>query len=275
MHLPTPFAIRWLVRDTFRQARASGACWLTWTVTAVCVVGCLTLSTDQGGRELQLGLGSWVAGAVGMLLALLWTASLLPTFLQPAAVAVLLAKPLPRWGLLAGRCLGVLAFVAVQALTFLGATWLALGLRTGTWEPRYWLSLPLLLLHFAIFFAFAAMLAVATRSTVVSVLGTVLFWALCGAVNLAHHALHAIPDLAGLRESVGRGAEVGYWVLPKPLDLHALLLNAVQDRGPGGPSFSALVDGGLYSPSLSVLSSAAYALVLFGIAAHDFLKADY
>ena len=59
-----------------------------------------------------------MADAVGLLLALLWTASFLPTFLEPAAVAVLLAKPVPRWQLLVGKFAGVLAFVAFQAARF-------------------------------------------------------------------------------------------------------------------------------------------------------------
>ena len=37
-----------------------------------------------------------VADTAGVLLALLWTAGFLPTFLEPAAVTVLLAKPAPR-----------------------------------------------------------------------------------------------------------------------------------------------------------------------------------
>jgi hypothetical protein len=306
MRFPPWSAIRWLVQDTFHQARASGVCWLTWGVTVACAVGCLTITLREGGggepsaetrvelaagsiafhvpggtvdavREVQVRLGGWVAGAAGMLLAMLWTAGLLPAFLQPAAAAVLLAKPVPRWGLLAGRCLGVPAFVGVQALIFLGATWLALALRTGVWDVRYFLCLPLLLLHFAVFFSFSVLLAVATRSTVASILGTIAFWALCAAVNLARHALHVVPDLADLGAGAGRGAEVGYWFLPKPLDLHALLLNWLQEPGRAGGALDlpSLVDRGLWSPPLSVLTSVAYALVLFAMAACDFRTAEY
>ena len=84
---------------------------------------------------------------------------------------MLLAKPVPRWLLLAGKFVGVLAFVALQGSLFVGGTWLALGVRTGVWDAAYFLCVPLLLLHFAVFFSFSAMLAVATRSTVACVLG--------------------------------------------------------------------------------------------------------
>jgi hypothetical protein len=38
MNLPAAlYAIRWLTRDTFRQARASGLTWLMLAVSAVCI----------------------------------------------------------------------------------------------------------------------------------------------------------------------------------------------------------------------------------------------
>jgi hypothetical protein len=303
-------ALRWLVHDTFDHARATGIHRLTLAVTAVCVLVCLTVSVQDGAeiesgtdallgtrvdllfggfqfdlpghrpdavRALQAALAAWVAGAGGLLLSLAWTAALLPAFVQPAAVSVLLAKPLPRWGLLAGKCLGVLAFVATQALIFLGATWLAVVVRTGVCDGRYFLCLPLLLLHFSIFFAFSAMLAVATRSTTASLFGSVLFWLVCAAVNFARHAVHGLPHLAGLPASCGRGAEVAYWVLPKPLDLHTLVADTLgADRVAGGwIDLHALAGAGLWSPGLSVLTSGLCALALFGVAAYDFQTAEY
>jgi hypothetical protein len=358
-----PFpSLRWLVRDTFRQALASGVFWLMLAVTLLCVLGCLTVTVrtgaDVGGegpavpladgdrletarsaadlvaaaaggrlgswppravyspgyrrahealcpererpwsrvelafgalrldvagdtaqavRTLQLHLAGWVADAAGLLLALLWTAGLLPVFLEPGAVTVLLAKPVPRWALLAGKFLGVLALVAGQALTFLAGTWLALGLRTGMWGAGYFLCLPLLLLHFAVFFSFSAMLAVATRSTTACVFGSVLFWLLCWAMNFGRHAVRSLAALEGLPQGVGRAVEVGYWVLPKPLDFHVLLYQTLQ----ADDLFARVVDvrllaaHGAWSPGLSLLSSALCAAILLGVTAYDFLTAEY
>src|SRR4051812_22058340 len=45
MNLPAAlFAVRWLVRDTFRQAWSSGILGLTLLATAVCVALCLSVS---------------------------------------------------------------------------------------------------------------------------------------------------------------------------------------------------------------------------------------
>src|SRR5262249_1147957 len=67
---------------------------------------------------LQVVLAKWGAGAVGILLALLWSAGFLPDFFRAEAASVLVAKPVPRWALFVGKFLGVLAFVAFQAAVF-------------------------------------------------------------------------------------------------------------------------------------------------------------
>lgn len=146
MHNRTWIALRWLVLETFSQAAAGGLWWLTGGLTAVVVVGLMasTAAGEQSGTvgALHAGLGTWVAGAAGTLLTLVWTAGLLPGFLRPSTIAILVAKPLPRGALFAGRCVGVLSLVATQALIFLTATWLVVGLRSGAWELRFFLCLP-------------------------------------------------------------------------------------------------------------------------------------
>src|SRR5687767_13196502 len=125
------YALRWLIRDTFKQAAASKVFWIMLAFSGLCIVFCLGVSIE-GGQELkgedkflyapksgqplvgpnpeagtlsllfgafrvqlfrdgaaevhllQMILGGWVAGAAGLLFALVWTAGFLPEFLQPA-----------------------------------------------------------------------------------------------------------------------------------------------------------------------------------------------
>ena len=80
-----------------------------------------------------------------------------------------------------------------------------------------------------------------------------------------------------IRDGFGRTLELGYWVLPKPLDFHAILLRAFEaDHLVSGLiDFPGLAAGGAWSPGLSVLASAAAGAVLLGVAAYDFLTAEY
>ncbi len=140
-----------------------------------------------GVHFLQTLLALWVAGTVGLLAALIWTAGFVPAFLEPGAATILLANPVPRWALLTGKYLGVLAFVGFQEAVFFGGTWLALGISTGVWSLPYLLCVPLILIQFAIIYSFAVLVGVVTRSTVASIFGSILFWFCCYAMNYGRH----------------------------------------------------------------------------------------
>ena len=185
-------------------------------------------------RLVQLWLAGVLADTVGVLLALLWTAGFLPTFLEPQAVTVLLAKPAPRWSILLGKYLGVVLFVGLHAVLFVAGTWWAIGISTGVWEAAYWFAVPLLVVNFAIFYAFSAFLAVCTRSTVVAVFGTLLFWVLCWAMNMTHH--HVVGfDVQGLTPVSSFLVEAGYWILPKPLDMSGLFFDTMHAHDYSAP----------------------------------------
>jgi ABC-type transport system involved in multi-copper enzyme maturation permease subunit len=233
---------------------------------------------DDAVRWLHLVLAGGVADTIGLLLALIWTAAFLPTFLEPSAVTVLLAKPIPRWSLLAGKYVGVLVFVTVQATIFVLGTWLALGARTGVWAPQYLLCIPLLVLHFAVFFSFSAFLAVWTRSTITCVFGSLLFWMLCWGMNFGRHAaLATLPEQTEVGHGYSRLLEAGYWLLPKPADFGHVLATAVQAERyfPLAAEITRVDQLGYLSLELSVLSSVAFALAMLAIAGYEFVKAEY
>jgi ABC-type transport system involved in multi-copper enzyme maturation permease subunit len=341
--------LRQLSRDTFRQACASGICWMMLAATGIGVMLCLSVNvsgdvtlhgedepvlflprSSQGtastgpaaidkarasvatdpelarregietiaghmtlafgavsfpvSRErsdavsfLELLLAGGFAGTMGVLLALVWTAGFLPTFLEPGAASVLLAKPVARSQLLLGKYFGVLAFVAFQVVVFVVLTWLALGVRTNVWNMRYWWCVPLLLVQFAIFYSFSTLLAVMTRSTVACVFGSVLFWLLAWGINygcvMARGALERQYFPAGTRAL----AETAYWISPKPIDAELILFNALRaHRDFEKPAvFKTLESGQSFSPSLSILSSLLLTGVLLALSAHEFNSTDY
>ena len=315
-----PRAALWLVRDTFRQSRASRAFWLMLGVTAACVAVCLSARVD-GGRVLkpagevglhgsdgkppagvdpnpgrltlgfgavrpgrfrdasaevgflQAALAEWVAGAAGTLLALVWTAGFLPEFLRPSAASVLLAKPVGRATLLSGKVLGVFAFVAFHAAVFVGGTWLALGLKTGVWQPGYLLAFPLLLANFASVFGASALLAVTTRSVAACAFGSLAFWLVGFGTNYARQLTAPGSGLGPLPAPARALVEAGYWVMPKPADFVAML-----DRAVGAGDHSQALPGlagGAFLPWLSVASSLACAAALVFAAGRHLELTDY
>jgi ABC-type transport system involved in multi-copper enzyme maturation permease subunit len=242
--------------------------------------GAFSVTTNRGREDsvrfLQVWLAGLVAGTAGIFLAIIWTAGFLPTFLDPNHATVLLAKPVPRWSLLLGKILGVLTFVFVQTTFFVLGTWLALGISTGVYDARYLFAIPVLLLHFAVFYSFSAMLAVWTRSTVVCVFGTLLFWVVCWGMNYGRHAVVA-HDPVGVSTGSRFALELGYWALPKPGDLNMVFDDALETRGfaAGVPEFDVARSKGSVNLSLSALASLLFAVAMFGVAAWEFRNAEY
>lgn len=327
--------IRYLIRDTFRQAKAHGILAVLLVISLLSIVVCASISVDgpvalavgdenpdflprsdvdasdpaklkQSGvtvadgtltlafgaiqvplardtkgaiHFLELLLAGGVADTLGLMLTLIWTAGFLPGFLDGRSISVLLAKPAPRWVLIMGKYVGVLAFVLFNAVLFVVGTWAAIGLRTGFWDPAYLLAIPLLLLHFSIFFAVSVLLAVCTRSTAVCIFGTLVFWCVAWSMNFGRHALVASTDMVSesIRSPFLSGlVDFGYWVLPKPADLGVLLFDALgaQDH------FGNIVDPATlsahgFSITLSVLSSLAFAAVILLVSVRKFATTDY
>ena len=226
---------------------------------------------------LQLILASGIAGTVGLLLTLVWTAGFVPTFLEPGAASVLLAKPVPRWQLLLGKYFGVLAFVGFQLILFVTLTWLALGVRTRVWDLVYWWSVPLLLIQFAIFYSFSILLAVVTRSTVACVFGCILFWLLAWGINYGSVMARNLPQRQYLPASTVALAQAAYWITPKPIDAGLILYNALDANAHfEKPWVYKLVEAGeAFSPQLSILSSLVMTGALLALSAHEFTTADY
>ena len=235
-------------------------------------------------RLLQFFFARMVIGVFGFLLALIWTAGFVPEFLQPNSASVLLAKPIPRWALLVGKYIGVVAFVAFQVSVFFLGTWLALGLRTGVWEYGYLASIPLFVLEFAMIFSFTVLLAAYSRSTVTCIFGSILFWLVCWGMNWGRHVVTglSLSDSAmGFGSATTFLTELGYWILPKPMDLYILNEQAVHastfsmSLSRNSAIQQILTTDGYFNPVLSALASFAFTVGILWVAAKQLADTDY
>jgi ABC-type transport system involved in multi-copper enzyme maturation permease subunit len=226
---------------------------------------------------LELILGWGIAGTLGLLMTLVWTAGFVPTFLEPSAASVLLAKPAQRWQLLLGKYVGVLIFVGFQVVLFVVATWLALGVRTQVWDVTYFTCIPLLLVQFAIFYSFSVLLAVVTRSTVACVFGSVLFWLMAWGINYGSVMACGLPETQYLPTVTLALAQVAYWIFPKPIDSGLILFNALDASHHFEKPlvFKLLELGPAFSPPLSIISSLVITALLLTVSTHELERVDY
>ena len=131
-------------------------------------------------------------------------------------------------------------------------------------------------MHFAIFFSASLLLATWTRSTVLCVFGSIAFWVICWGRQLQpSRAGRRLPNRRRrllLPPLTVRLAEIGYWLLPKPVDLGRLVFDALG----AGTSFRPLLDAhAAMWPSLSVLTSLLFTAYLLLAASRQFARTDY
>lgn len=221
-------------------------------------------------RLIQIILAGGLADTIGILLALVWTASFLPGFLEPASASVMLVKPVPRWAMLVGKYAGVVVAVALQAFLFVLFTWLALGMRTGMWDVRYFLAVPVMFVHFAVFLSISAWLAVWTRSSVACALGTLGTWVGCFAVNLARQDAMLSSGANGIIDAV-------YWIAPKPLDYNLILTDALRANEYFGAviDVTKLTEIGAFHPELSMATGLMFAAGMLVLASRRLSRVDY
>jgi len=121
----------------------------------------------------------YFVGVLGIFAAVLVTAPMIPQTFDSGSINLLLSKPISRWALFLTKYFGGCAFILINAAYLIGGMWLILGIRFGMWNFRLLLAIPIYVFVFAIYYAVSASAGVLWRSTVVSVVLTVLFWFAC------------------------------------------------------------------------------------------------
>lgn len=147
-----------------------------------------------GSRLFVLGLFNgmflkfWL-GWGAMILALVSTASIMPDFLRGGSIDLSLSRPIRRPTLFIYKYIGVLLFALIQLTIAVCLAYLIIGYRFDMWFPKALLAIPLLLLQFVYLSCIATFLAVLTRSTIASLLGTILIWFVVFLVQFASNNL--------------------------------------------------------------------------------------
>ena len=138
-----------------------------------------------------------IGAAITLMIAVIITAFFIPNMLRKGSMDLYIAKPIGRSELLIYKYLGGLIFIFLLSVVNFGGTWVVLGLRSGHWDPRFLLAIPVLTFSFALLYAMSTMVAVFTRSAIASIVITLGFAFLLYVVGKAKSIadeLRAIPN---------------------------------------------------------------------------------
>ncbi|MEO1130879.1 MAG: ABC transporter permease, partial [Planctomycetota bacterium] len=199
--------------DAYRELNAKKLFWITMILSLlVVVVFAMTGVNDTGvsfliwtipGTDafaamidpamwykflfIAFGIGTWLTW-VATILALISTAGIFPDLLSSGSIDLVLSKPISRLRLFLTKYLTGLLFAALQVFVFSGASFLVIGIRGGDWEPRILLAVPIVVTFFSYLFGICVLIGVITRSTIASLLLTLLVWFFFFIVNVTDAA---------------------------------------------------------------------------------------
>jgi ABC-type transport system involved in multi-copper enzyme maturation permease subunit len=122
-------------------------------------------------------------GTLGVFVAILVTAPIIPHTFEAGAIDLLLSKPVSRSLLFLSKFAGGCAFILVNAAYFVVGLWLIVGFRFEIWSAKLLVCIPVFMFLFAIYYAVSSLAGVVWRNAIVSVVVSILFWAACFAVG--------------------------------------------------------------------------------------------
>ncbi|HBS29161.1 MAG TPA: hypothetical protein DEB06_06845 [Phycisphaerales bacterium] len=172
---------------------------LTWDIPNP-VLNTQNLSSESFYKFMfvNLGVKFWLTWGAAIL-ALVSTASIFPDFLAGGAIELTLSKPIGRLRLFFTKYLAGLLFVALQVVVFSLGSFLIIGLKGGAWEFGLFLAVPIVVAFFSYLFCICTLLGVVTRSTIASLILTLLVWFVFSAVGTVQ-ALFEMQKVVSARQ---------------------------------------------------------------------------
>jgi ABC-type transport system involved in multi-copper enzyme maturation permease subunit len=224
-------------------------------------------------------INGWGAG-IAILIGIIITAFFIPEMLRKGAIDLLLAKPIGRMSLLFWKYVGGLTFMLVLATVNVGGAWLVIGLRSGVWNPKFLLAIPLMVFSFAVLYAVSTLTAILTRSAVVSILVTCLFAGFLYIVGQLYTVYDVMNNTPGVKDDIPgwlhTTADIVHGVLPRTKDMDRItskLIEAVMTDADQRRNLVNLVTYPSWGAAFGV--SAAWIAALLGLAGWRFSTRDF
>lgn len=196
-------AVLAILLDSYRELLAKKLFWFVLAISLLIVVSFGSIGFNDRGISIAYGLytienevlragsplvvpfmdfafagiivGVWL-GWGAIILALVSTAEVFPNFLAGGAIDLVLSKPVRRSTVFFTKYFGSLLFVLLQVAVFCIGTLLVMRWRVGEWRWGVLIAVPVLVLVFSYLYAFMVLFNVLTRSTLPSLVLTILAW---------------------------------------------------------------------------------------------------
>ena len=135
-------------------------------------------------KEVQLGsavhvvldsLVNGIGGAILLLISVILTSFFIPNMLRKGTLDLVVSKPVGKVQYLLYKYVGGLIFIAIISTIAIGGVWLMTGIRSGIFDPRFLITIPALILTFALLYSFSTLIGVLTRNAIAAMLLTIFF----------------------------------------------------------------------------------------------------
>ncbi len=199
-----------LLVAAYRELNARKLFWLSIVLSGLVVLSIGALGLDENGITIfvwtlespffnaaviapetfykllfsNLGVQFWL-GLGATILALVSTAGIIPDLVTAGTIDMMVSKPVGRTRLFLTKYSTGLLFTALQVSVFTVACVLVIGIRGGVWEFGLLIAIPLVVLFYSYLYCVCALVGLLTRSTVASLLLTMIFWFLVFGVQSA------------------------------------------------------------------------------------------
>lgn len=210
--------------DAYRELNSKKMFWITMILSGIVVLAFAAVGINEKGITLfgaefqsvfNTGIISramfykmmfsslavaWWLNFFGIILALVSTGGMIPDFIAGGSVDLYLSKPISRMRLFLTKYASGLLFAALQVLVFSASCFFVIGLRAHAWEWRVFLAVPVVVLVFSYLYCVCALLGMLTRSTVASLLLTILFWFIIFGIDAAEQTVLMARIAGGMEE---------------------------------------------------------------------------
>jgi ABC-type transport system involved in multi-copper enzyme maturation permease subunit len=220
-----------------------------------------------------------VGAGIAIMLGIIVTSFFIPNMMRKGSIDLMLSKPIGRVQLLLNKYLGGLSFMFIFATVTVGSVWLVFGLRSGLWNPKFLLLIPLWTYAFGILYALSTLISVWTRSAIASLLLTLAFNGMLWVTATTYNALDGIrktPLQEQMPTWVNPTADFVNAVLPRTRDLDVITTKLIADVLTENDQQKSGI-GDIEMPSVfgSVGVSFAWIAGMLGLACWRFTRKDY